>query len=748
MDFSKLLVRVSSFLLLLVVCEGAIITSYLPSNGPIAGGTEITIRGEGFITTGNTRSKCNFQKADLRGVVFSQLNQIHNSTLISCILPVVNFFSSALPHQGVNVRLSVTAGPGQFSNQVDFLVYDISTILITSVSPTEALTNSSNGTHIAVRGQGFINTAEITCALDIQNSTLVPARFINSSSLECDLPMVQTASRIRLVVSLNGQAAGTILSLVDIFTFYSPPPLIVSSYFSSSFVEIFILFDREIEVGPGDLDSEVAQITLDDSLTVLSLNCSQVFDSSAMPLLGSTTTCSWLNSQQRTVVLHLTSESEIREHTDLRLNEELLRTRGVLYSRLAGGSVEVVSLPGVQLVPVAVVEGPTVIPRCGELVLTGEKSLYGGARELQYEWAVGMEVGVAGGVVRDPALEEYVPLGFSANSQLRIPSSAFYSDTPASSGSGSGEEDMLPLSTYIIQLVVRNYFGYNSSAVSHNVTLVRHFSPSVIIIGGSVQTVSTWKETLLEAKVLRMTNECALNFQVASYLWDLGDELTAQQLQGVQTNLSVLLLPPDTLLPGNSYTATFTVTFHNGALSTTSVSLESEERLEARISGGVRRALGIRDRIHLDGRGSLIYHHPSARLTAAWVCATAHVPEISQANASCENFTTSDNLTHFVPGGSLPPGGYKFTLTLSLVREAGDALRSSATQLLVLYSNPVPRVQISPMQIVDVDSVLVHRKFSLRAEVLSHAEGRAQWTVEYVEGEFKNPARPIRVGCA
>lgn len=736
MKAAELLVGVAGLLLLLECVKGSIITSHHPSNGPTAGGTQITIRGEGFITSGNSRSKCNFQRADQGGVVFSQLNQIHNATLISCSLPEIDFFVSSLPQEGVYVRLSVTAGPGQFSNNVPFLVYDISSILITSVSPAEALTNSSNGTHIVIQGQGFIDTGEITCALAAQNSTLVPAQFVNSSSLECDLPMIQIASRIRLVVSLNGQSVGAILSLADIFTFYSPPPLVVSSYFSSSYIEIFILFDREIEVGSESIGTGMPAELLDDSMAALSLNCSQVLETGAIMLLGSTASCSWLNSQQRTIVLRLSSESTIMENTRLGLNEESLRTRGVLFSRLAGGGVEVLSLPGVQLVPVAVLEGPTIIPRCGELVVSGEKSIYGGARDLQYEWTIGMEVGVAGGVVQDPALQDFIPVGFTRSSQLRIPSSAFYSDSPILSGSGSGEEDMLPLSTYTIQLVVRNYFGYYSLAASYNITATRHASPSVVIIGGRVRRVQAWKEVLLEGKLLRVANECVLDLQVTSFSWNLANELGDQLLQGVQTNLSVLILPPNTLHVGSNYTATFTVRFHTGTSSSSHIFLESEEGLEARISGGIRRALGAGDGIDLDGRASLIQHHSSTSLRVAWRCAPVQIPEINPANSSCENFTSSESLLLSVPEENLPPGGYEFTLTLSLVREGENSTthQSSATQLLVLFPHPVPRVQILASE--NVKSFLVQRKLSVGAEVSTPTEGRVQWTVEYVEGEF------------
>lgn len=736
MNPSGLLVGVAVLLLLLLrQVEGTLIASYHPSNGPSTGGTDITITGEGFLTTGNNRSKCNFQREDGRGVVFSQLNQNYNSTHISCVFPVASFFTSPLPAQGVNVRLSVTAGSGLFSNHVEFLVYDISSVVITAVSPSQALTNSSNGTRVEVTGLGFIDTGEITCALDAQNATTVSAVFVNSTSLECVLPLVPLASRIRLVVSLNGQAVGAILSLADIFTFYSPPPLIVSSYFGSSYVEVFILFDREIEIGSEDLSTPMTELVLDDTTATLSLNCSQVLDGAAISLLGSTAACSWLNSQQRTIVLHLSSESAVREQTYLGLNEESLRTRGVLYSRLVGGGVVVSSLPRVQLVPTAVLEGPTVVPMCGELVVRGDKSLYGGARELQYEWRVGTEVGVAEGVVPDPAFQDYVPLGFSARSALRIPSTALYSEsfTP---GSGSGEEVLSP-STYSIQLVVRNYFGYVSSAVLHNVTATRVVSPSVVIVGGSARRVQAWREILLEGKLLRPANDCAVEFRVASYSWSLDGELADQQVQGVQTNLSVLILPPDTLLLGTLYTATLTVIFHTGASSSASVHLESEEGLEARLAGGVRRAVGVEDSIDLDGSPSLVHHHPSTGLRASWHCFPVSIPELGQANVSCESFTSSDSIRHSVPGGSLPPGGYEFTLTLSLIGEGNiTTLQSSVSQLLAVFPNSVPTVRIASTQSVNVNSVLVHRKFALGAEFSTPSEGRVQWTVEYVEGEF------------
>lgn len=734
-----LLLLVSVVGLVLAFCRvggAATIFSYHPNNGPLSGGTVITISGEGFITTGNDRSKCNFQREDNRHNTFSLINQIHNSTHLSCVLPEfeIDFFTQPLPLEGTTVRLAVTAGE-QLPDDVDFLVYDISHISVTSISPAQALANSSNGTSIAISGQGFIDTGTIACIVEVDADTAAssPATFVDSSSLECVLPSVQVVTRTGVGVALNGQTVSVVHSEADSFTFYSSPPVVISSSFDSSHVHVLIQFDREIEIGLEETSSTSSTAESDDSVADLALDCSQVLDANSVSLAGPRAACLWQNSQQRAIIIHLSSDTSITENTTLELNGDSLRTRNVLYSRLASGGVVITSLPGGSLVPMAVLEVPTVIPRCGGLVASGDKSLYGGARELLYEWRLGMEMDEVGCVVPDPLLAMYITIGFSTQSMLSIPSSAFYSEIM--SGSGSGMDLFLP-TDYIVQLVVRNYFGYDSSPVLQNVTTARDPTPPVVILGGVVQMVRAWNEVMLEGRVSEVDDsECAMETRVSSYAWSITEEGLDVLWEGLQTNSSVLILPPDTLQPGAVYVVSLTVAFHTGNSTTVQVTLQSEEGLESRLDGGVRRAIGIEGSIDLDGTPSGIHHSPGATVSIAWGCSAIGVPELEGASSSCENFTGSDGIVFSLPGGTLPAGGYEFTLTLSLTRDRDNTttLQSSATQLVVIFPNPVPRIRIASVRL---DSILIHRSFFLQAEISTSSEGSVQWTAEYVNGEY------------
>ena len=741
---------VSVLALCWVQVVGGIVTisSYQPNNGPLSGGTVIAISGEGFITTGNERSKCNFQREDSRSNAFSLINQIHNSTHISCVLPEFNevFFSQPLPLEGTTVRLVVTAGE-ELSPGMDFLVYDISSIIVTSISPAQALANSSNGTSIAVAGQGFIDTGTIACTVMVDDDITAssPAIFIDSSSLGCVLPPVRVVIRTGVGVSLNGQTVSVVHSVADLFTFYSPPPLVISSHFSSSHIQVLVQFDREIEIGLEEASTIVPTTSeSDDSIADLGLNCSQVLDASSVSLVGARATCLWQNSQQRAILIHLSSDTSVTENTTLELNGNSLRTRNVHYSRLASGDVVVTSLPGGNLVPVAVLELPTMIPRCGGLVVSGEKSLYGGAKKLLYEWRLGEEMDESGSVIPDPLLATYIPTGFSTQSTLNIPSSVFYSEIM--SGSGSGMDLFLP-TDYIVQLVVRNYFGYDSSPVLQNVTTARDPAPPVVILGGVVQTVRAWNEVMLEGRVSSQVDDddgCTIqDTRVSSYAWSLVEDNLREGLdilwEGLQTNSSVLILAPDTLQPGAVYVISLTVAFHTGNSSTVQVTLLSEEGLESRIEGGVRRAVGTDDPIDLDGTPSSIHHDPGASsLNIVWGCLAVGVPELEGAISSCENFTDSDSIAISLPMDTLPAGGYVFTLTLSLIRDRDNitTLQSSATQLVVIFPNPVPRIRITSVRSERLDSILVHRSFFLQAEISTVNEGLVQWRAEYVDGEL------------
>ena len=724
---------------LLLFCrrgEGQLtLSSYSPTNGPVTGGTVISIKGTGFVTTGPSRSRCNFLLQSGRGSEFSMSNRILNSTHLSCTMPNISFlFPSPLPPGGVIMRLSVT-GFRESSNSVNFLVYNQSFLVISSISPNQALSNSSNGTQLTITGQGFINTGEIVCALETNINVLALAIFESVTSLQCTLPLEQSAIRIAVVVSLNGQLAGAIPSETDalLFTFYSPPPLAIGGYFSSSYAQIFIRFDREIEIGPEQIGAVSQDISTDNGAD-LSIDCVQVFSDDTLSLLSALAVCSWENSQQRTIVVQLSVNSEIRQGSVVAIRNDTLRTRHVLFSRLVSGTVTIApSLEEPPPVPIAVLETPSSIPRCGEFVISGEKSLFGGNRRLEYEWRVGIDGGgTSDEIMGLDGIISYVPVGFTPQSRLVIPSGVFYSDTSSGLGSGSG---LAPLDTYYVQLTVRNHFGLSSTSM--NVTTSRALTPTILLIGEQgTRRVQAWKDILLEGRIQRPTNDCALEIRVSGFLWSLSSPGgTERELEGVRMDTSVLSLPPYALLSGTVYEATFTVMFNDGETSSISVTLETEEGVEARINGGTRRALGNAEPVNLEGSVSMIERSANTSLNVSWSCSAISVPELQESSPSCVNFRTSDGLILTLSPGQIPSGGYSFTLTLTLTGTQGTLLQSSSSQVIVIFPHPVPSVNIVRVQHEMFESFLVHRKFSLSAELFSPYEGSLEWSSEYVEGK-------------
>ena len=720
--------------------EAVTISSYYPSNGPVSGGTLIDVVGDGFITTGNGRSKCIFQNENGRASQPSPFNEIHNSTHLSCILPDVSFFSALLSERGDTIRLQITAGGNLSSNHGEILVYDPALILISGVTPNEGLTNTSN-TLVRITGTGFIDTGQITCSLGTDISTFTPATYISSSILDCLVPLERTSSRLSVTVSLNGQEVGALPSTPDalMFTFYSPPPFLTSSYFSPSYAAIRLQFDRELEIGSGEASSSIVQSTPSAiSPAQLEIDCALVLNSASLRLVTTAATCAWQNSQQRLIVISLSSESDIRDGTIIGIHESSLRTRYVPYSRLASGSVYVRTLPGLQYAPMAVLEAADAILACGDYVINGDHSLYGGYRSLEYAWRMGMDVDELGSLIPDPSLMVYIPSGFTLFGRLVIPSIAFYNESLFQSGSGSGS-GTIPINTYSIELTVRNFLGLNSTTVLHNVATTSQLYPPVLIVGDRVREVQSWKEVILVGKVLRVASDCNDEFNVTRYSWRVfGEGVEINLEERTRVNSSLLFLPPTILQPGVLYLATLRVDFSTGQSTSANVHLESVMRLEARLSGGVRRGLGINDDIDLNGGPSIVYLRETTEPDISWNCSVITVPELEAGSSSCENFVGSNDLIFMIPAGVLPPGGYKFTLILTHIGENGSSLlQSSASQLIVIFPYSVPRVRLVPSRSTYLSSIPVDRRVVLQAEVVvTGPSGEARWSTEYVQGMY------------
>lgn len=727
---------------IIVGVSGVTLNSHYPTTGPVSGGTIITITGEGFIIRGSNRSKCRFH-ADVLASVLGPTSLVINSTHLICTMPDVgSLFSGPLSLRGENVRLAVTASSGQVSNLSNFLVYNQSSFHITHINPNQALANSSNS-YVVIYGHGFLNTGEITCGLELDPSIIISATFNDSSTLQCVLPVVSIPSRLALIVSLNGQLVGAIPASPGALTvtFFSSSPSVTSSYFGSSYVDILLHFDREVEIGPEEMLDPIQEVQV-ATATDLLLDCECVLSSDSLLLVGRNATCAWRNTQQRVIIIQLSSYSNVTTGSILRLNGGFIRTRHVSYSRLANGVVTVESIFGTELIPSPILEIPGSIPACGHFVISGDMSLYGGYRNLVYEWRVGMEVDETGNVILEPTLQDFIPVGYTSHDHLQFQAIAF----PGNEGeSGSGSSgDLLPVTTsvtyYSFQLTVRNeVFGSVSSIVVYNLT--RSQLPPLLIVGGRERNVRIWRDILVEGRIVGEGWACGDEHQILSYSWTLMSSTEEMMdLGGTRTNTSVLLLPPHTLQPGFCYTATLTVTLSTMAISTASVSvlLNGEEELLARLAGGTRRSVGVSDNVTLDGTSSVIHIRPTAQLGVAWSCIAVSVPEVSVKGntSSCGSIAEDGNRTLYLSAGRMSPGGYIFTLNLSIIDENGNvtSLQSSTSQLVVVLMDLAPIIELVIRNGSRLRSVLVHDKFVLEAEVETAIGGVLYWTTEYVEG--------------
>ena len=673
---------------------------FMPQNGPISGGTLIHVIGNGFIMTGSTRSKCKFEDSSY-GSHISADNLVHNSTYLTCTLPEIVFLPSSVLENGHRLSLSITAGDFAGSNEVYFFVYDLSAIRIIDISPNEGLNLSR--TLISISGGGFFDTGEITCSLESDEQTLVPATFINSTCLQCLLPTFQTSAGIHVDVSLNGHPSANIQPASTgstTFTFFVSRPRLVSCEFSSSYVLLFVGFDREVEIG-GESDYNTTQAP----------DCNLIFSDETLGIIGPDAMCFWYNSQQRSVVVWLMSTTTIRINTTVSLRGDNIRTRAVEYSRLANNSITVSPSTDLEiLTPVPVLELPGSIPYCGDFTATAENSQHGGPRPLEYKWSITREMGMP---IQD---DVYLPDDFTNQSSLIIPSIEFMDNT-----------------LYTIQLIVRNFLGVESTAIA-NVSKVNAPSPEVLILGSRVKRVVINAEVRLEAMVV--LPGCLNVSGLVDYSWKIGTQMGLDlDIGSINRQSAVVVIPPYLLLPDSEYTAVITASVGRQSANA-SVQLVTEVlHIRARINGGIRRAVGVNDTIIFDGSISEglngnVTSDPQLLIT--WKCANiTGLLESIYCNETAFPIQYPNTLTNDIPAGTLSTGVYNFSLTLKYLD-----LESSTYQVVhILPHHFIPRVAIIPP--LRLESIPVHRKLVYHATVHSELPGTAKWSSEYVIGRYR-----------
>ncbi len=682
--------------------QSPVLLSFSPKSGPTMGGTLLSVSGEGFVQTGQSRSKCIFQDPS-HGAAISEVNQVYNSTFLTCVLPPITYLPYSVLEGGHLLKLSVTGSMNIRSNDDTFFIFDLSRMKIGNISPNEGLNDTQS--LILVQGSGFLDTGAISCSIIADEQALVRATFVSTTLLQCTLPTYPNSARVHVGIFLNGQITASVQAETqdaNLFTFFATAPEVVSCQFTLSYALLLLTFDREVEIG-GENDCNTTHIP----------TCNLVFSDETISLLGNDASCLWYNSQQRRVVVILPPTSLVQLNSLLVLRGTNIRTRAVEYSRLASGSVQVDASSEV-LKPVPVLEAPDYIPYCGNFIASGENSQHGGSIPLEYRWLISNNFTGTELPTQDPTLRDYIPDDFTNTSVLIIPSDAFM------------EENI-----YTLQLMVKNFLGLESTALA-NISKLNGPAPLVLIYGSPTRKVIVNAEVRLEG--VAILPECLNASGLVDYSWKIGS-LTGHDevyLGSINTKSTVLVIPPFMLTPDSVFVAVLTAVI-GGKSSNSSLQLMTEFLdITARINGGIHRALGENDTVLLDGSVSKGIDQNVTEITVLWHCTSiSDTPSVSL--LPCTNSTglpiqLSNDLVYTIPSSTLRSGWYNFTLTLTYFE-----VESTAYQTICVLPYNIPHVAVMPPR--RQESIVVYRKLILIAAVSSDLPGVVTWSSERVPGE-------------
>lgn len=660
-----------------------VLLSVDPESGGRSGGTVVTVRGEQFLEG----ATCVFEDPSV-GSTVSQLTTLYNSSCLECSMPALEYLNF-ISADGHFVDLSVTNGSDSRSNSVQFLVYDVEAMTITTISPSEGLHYVSNA--VTIHGQGFLDTGETACHVSLYDTHFIrPAEFVNQTELQCTLPALPSPTLQSISVSLNQQEATFIPSTNMLFTFTADPPSITSAMFNSAYTTLYLAFDREVELGG-----------IAAPLVPTPLTCAAVLSMETLVLLGAGVECYWRNSQQREIIISLPQSSTAAQNSVLTVLDGAIRTRHASYSRLISGTINI-TLPSPPLTPIAVLEGPQTVPPCGYLTLWGHNSQGGGYAPLLYHW----DIDAVQGDKVSQALD--FPAGYSSLSNITIQSELLQQDTE-----------------YSVRLTVRNFLGAESSA-SHRLTPSQSHSIPTLIMGGSLQEVCVHTTLVVEAAPIDILSECSNYTMSSEYNWRVLNQDGNEEALEVRTNTSVLTLPPFSLFHDQIYTVI--VNTEHEDINATVMVTTSEPCLVAHIAGGDYRELDQSETVVLEGSSSEglstdVASDPLFHLQ--WTCSFDGVPCLNKEGLEVE---LPADVTISIPPNTLPTGTYTFTL--SLYYNNHTSVAESSVQ--IVRDSP-PLLQISLPRCCG--PIPVHTNVTVLATVYSEVFSFVRWTVESVPGK-------------
>lgn len=382
-----------------------------------------------------------------------------------------------------------------------------------------------------------------------------------------------------------------------------------------------------------------------------------------------------------------------------------------------------------------VVAGPSAVPGCGEVELSGAYSRNTGPHPLEYLWRVDIinttnQSLAVPDVIAMETISSLLPLNFTLAPVLTLPASAFQ----------LGYE-------YLFALTVRNFLNLISDPTY--ITMVSMDpAPAILqVVGGKRQLVNPQDGVSVEVDVLLVTCSESSDDEL-SLMWELRDVTSdnvtdVTHLVDVTTLLTpVLWIPSLSLLPGHIYEAVIVATsgrVPGEEVAQETITLEaSYPSIAVSFVGGTHQIVSVDSTLLLDITGSYSFEYYSlmGALRVEWEC--ARVPLAGAPEAACSSALTGDLLrlpaeARFTLDGShLGVGTFRFTVTIT------NTLADSVTMATVEYEVGPANVR----GVVRIVEVARGRPYAISTDevvlnglVQTPEEGVVYWESAYLPGK-------------
>ena len=663
--------------------------------GPKSGGTEVIIHGAGFFLNDSSIIDFNFDPQsencgaprEISGgesvLVNCQFASGENNAITADDVIIINQSTIRCITKATTADLifdlTVSIQNGPRSNPVVFRYYDDDLVTISNITPVDI--EIGQNVSVSFHGNNFDDTGSSVClmygsdrcgigSINEVDPVVIRANYISENEVNCILPAAIIPCEVTLQLSQDGQRSGVVTPGDITFTYRYSAPVVNLIYFSDDLSSLIIQFDRSVEL----IDSSSISSTL--------LSCSDVFSLTTISLLGQLVSCTWLNTRQDTIVVHLSPSSQVTVNSTISFRSGTMATKGQIYSYTISDmeSFPVVESGLSSISPVAVIDGPHSIPTCGNFSYTGINSYNPGYGGMSYHWSI---LTVDSMISQYQSLLDYLDSLDDDTETILLSSSWFVSDVQ-----------------YYLELVVINSVGVESAPDIISLMMTEEEDvPQVFITGLDEREIRESESVILEAVVFTPT--CSISHQLSFnwQLYKLTDErrgsLSVIDLSSLPVTTPLLYLPPFFLDPSSQYTISLSmnqINLPHVEVVNITVYVAATE-LEAVIHGG-HRTVSVNRTVVLDARSSVYDRDSLTTPIFSWSCNVigSGEPCYNHSEAKPTPIIIPKSDVVYIPGSELVRGfSYNFTLELS----HSSSIKSSYSSVTISITDSMaPIVEI------------------------------------------------------